>query len=83
MISWQVQEAKNKFSEVIDRASHGDPQVITKHGTEVAVVISIDQFKSLKARSQSLVEFLLESPLSGSEIDVTRDKSLPRAVPEL
>ena len=83
MISWQVQVAKNKFSEVIDRASNGDPQVITKHGTEVAVVISIDQFKSLKARSQSLVEFLLESPLSGSEIDVTRDKSLPRAVPEL
>ncbi|MCB0023753.1 MAG: type II toxin-antitoxin system Phd/YefM family antitoxin [Caldilinea sp.] len=83
MLSWQVQEAKNKFSEVIERASHGDPQVITKHGTEVAVVISIDQFKSLKARSQSLVEFLLESPLSGSEIEVTRDKSLPREVPEL
>jgi len=83
VLSWQVQEAKNKFSEVIERASHGDPQVITKHGTEVAVVISIDQFKSLKARSQSLVEFLLESPLSGSEIEVTRDKSLPREVPEL
>ncbi len=83
MLTWQVQEAKNNFSEVIERASHGDPQVITKHGTEVAVVISIDQFKSLKVRSQSLVEFLLESPLSGSEIDVTRDQSLPRAVPEL
>ncbi len=83
MLTWQVQQAKNNFSEVIERASHGDPQVITKHGTEVAVVISIDQFKSLKARSQSLVEFLLESPLAGSEIDVTRDQSLPRAVPEL
>lgn len=83
MISWQVQEAKNKFSEVIERASHGDPQVITKHGTEVAVVISIDQFKSLKARSQSLVEFLLESPLSGSDIEVSRDRSLPRPVPDL
>lgn len=83
MLTWQVQEAKNNFSEVIERASHGDPQVITKHGTEVAVVISIDQFKSLKVRSQSLVGFLLESPLSDSEIDVTRDQSLPKAVPEL
>lgn len=83
MLTWQVQEAKNKFSEVIERASHGDPQVITKHGAEVAVVISIEQYKSMQARSRSLVEFLLDSPLSGSGIEVMRDQSPPRAVPEL
>jgi len=80
---WQLQEAKNKFSEVVERARHGEPQVITKHGTEVAVVISIQQFKQSTMRSQSLVEFLRASPLVGSALEVIRDQSLPRPALEL
>ena len=72
MLTWQVQEAKNKFSELLERAGHGEPQVITKHGAEVAVLISIGQYKERFAREQSLVEFLLNSPLADSGLVVTR-----------
>lgn len=78
MLTWQVQEAKNKFSELVERAGHGEPQVITKHGAEVAVLISIRQYKERFAREQSLVEFLLNSPLADSGLAVTRDQGADR-----
>ena len=74
MLTWQVQEAKNKFSELLERAGHGEPQVITKHGAEVAVLISIGQYKERFAREQLLVEFLLNSPLADIGLVVTRDQ---------
>ena len=73
MHTWQIQEAKNKFSEVVDKACEGDPQVITRRGAEVAVVISLAEYKRMSAPKQSLVEFLLNSPLAGSELDLVRD----------
>ena len=39
MTTWQIQEAKNKFSELIDKTLSEGPQIVTKHGTEVAVVM--------------------------------------------
>jgi prevent-host-death family protein len=78
VLTWQVQEAKNKFSELIERAGHGEPQVITKHGAEVAVLISIGQYKERFAPEQSLVEFLLNSPLADSGLVVTRDQGADR-----
>ena len=74
MLTWQVQEAKNKFSELLERAGHGEPQVITKHGAEVAVIISIGQYKEKFVPEQSLVDFLLNSPLADSGLVVTRDQ---------
>lgn len=66
-------EAKNKLSEVIASAERGEPQIITKNGRKSAVVISYQEFERLTARKQSLSEFLLDSPLRETEIDVTRD----------
>lgn len=83
MTSWQVQEAKNKFSEVIERASHGETQIITRHGLEVAVVMSIEQYKQLTKPKQTLVEFLSNSPLADSGLVVTREQGEYRAPVEL
>lgn len=69
---WQLQEAKNKFSEVVEQALQGDPQVISKRGVEVAVVVSYAEFKKLKKDQGSLAEFFLSSPLGG--IDLERDR---------
>ena len=69
-------EAKNKLSEVIASAERGEPQIITKNGRETAVVISYQEFKRLTAKKESLSDFLLNSPLRGSDIDLTRDKSV-------
>ncbi len=73
-----VFEGKNKFSELVANAAKGEPQVITKNGKETAVVISIEEFRKLKAQKGSLGDFLLNSPLRGSGIDLTRSKDMGR-----
>nr|BFE80969.1 hypothetical protein GCM10020093_035700 [Planobispora longispora] len=50
MGDWQVQEAKQRFSEVVRRAVSEGPQVVTRHGEEVAVVIDIAEYRRLKGR---------------------------------
>ena len=38
---WQLQEAKQRFSELVRQARSNGPQVVTRHGEEVAVIVSI------------------------------------------
>jgi len=64
-MNWQIQEAKNKLSEVVDNALKEGPQVITKHGKEVAVMISKADYEQLKIKKCGLVEFFRNSPLVG------------------
>lgn len=75
MTTWQIQEAKNKFSELIDKTLSEGPQTVTKHGTEVAVVMPIDQFRRLTALKQRLGDFLMNSPLRNSELVFERDQA--------
>ncbi len=75
---WQLQEAKNKFSQVINDALAKGPQVITRRGEEVVVILSKSEFSHLKGTQVSLVEFFQNSPLAGIELDLTRDSTLPR-----
>ena len=74
--TWQLQDAKNKLSEVISRALKQGPQLITKHGKKTAVVLSYAEYEKLRKSQGKLSEFFQNSPLVG--IDLTRDKSLPR-----
>lgn len=66
---------KNKFSELIADAASGDPHIITKNGKETAVVISIEEYRRLTSDRVPLGEFLRNSALRGSGIDLTRDNS--------
>ena len=75
---WQLQEAKNKFSEVVNHAQTDGPQEISRHGAKAAVVISFEEYKKLKQRRGSIVDFFRASPLN--EIDLKRVKDLPREV---
>ena len=75
---WQLQDAKNKLSEVVDKAVNDGPQEITKHGKKTAVVISIDDFQKLKKRKGSLVDFFQNSPLK--QIDLKRKKDYSRKI---
>lgn len=62
MARWQVQEAKTRLSEVIEDAQSKGPQVITRHGSERAVVLSIEDFRALTAHKPGLREYLLGGP---------------------
>jgi prevent-host-death family protein len=82
MTIWQVQEAKNKFSEVIERASQGETQIITRHGEETAVILSIDVYRQLTTPTLRLVDALHSAPSGFDELDFDRDPSLaPEALP--
>lgn len=75
---WQVQEAKNKFSEMLDAALEQGPQIITRHGEKTAIVLSYAQYRKMKLGQMRLSEFFRKSPLVAAELDLKRDKSLPR-----
>ncbi len=76
---WQVQQAKARFSEVMDRAQSEGPQIITRHGAERAVVLSIEDFRALTARKKDLHAFLLSGP-KFDNFEIERDKDTGRAV---
>jgi antitoxin Phd len=73
---WQIQEAKNKLSEVIARAQKQGPQLITRHGEKTAVVVSFAEYEKMRKSQGKLSEFFHASPLAG--VEMPRDKSLPR-----
>jgi antitoxin Phd len=74
--TWQIQDAKNKLSEVIAQAIKQGPQLITRHGEKTAVLVSYSEYEKLCKSQGKLTEFFRTSPLAG--VDLTRDKSLPR-----
>ena len=60
--AWQVQEAKARFSELLETSIAHGPQVVTKRGVETAVVVPIDQWRRLVGRTKpSLKELLLDT----------------------
>ena len=73
---WQIQDAKNKLSEVIARALQQGPQLITRHGEKTVVVVAYMEYEKLRKSQGKLSEFFHASPLAG--VDLSRDKSLPR-----
>lgn len=75
---WQLQEAKNKLSEVVNEAIKHGPQIITKRGVETVIVLSYDQYRKALLNQKKLSEFFRESPLAKSDLDLRRDKSGPR-----
>ncbi len=81
MTKWQLQQAKNQFSEVVRKARQEGPQVITLHGQEAAVVIAVDDYRRMAHRPQdSLVDFFRHSPLAGIGLDLTRNPDLGRDI---
>jgi antitoxin Phd len=74
--TWQIQDAKNKLSEVIARAQKHGPQLITRHGEKAVVVVSYAEYERLRKSQGKLSEFFKASPLA--DVELSRDKSLPR-----
>jgi len=79
MAQWQVQEAKTRLSEVIEDAHSHGPQIITRHGQERAVVLSIADYRALTAHKPDLKEYLLGGPKVDG-FDVERDSDTGREV---
>jgi antitoxin Phd len=74
-MKWQIQEAKARFSELVERTLKEGPQTVTKHGKPVAVLIPIDQYRHLKASGKKVgfKEHLMRAPLENVELTRSRD----------
>lgn len=75
---WRLQDAKNRFSEMVDKALTEGPQVVTRRGEEVVVVVAKEEFAKLRKSRSSLLEFFRKSPLVGVDLDLERDRTRPR-----
>jgi prevent-host-death family protein len=78
--TWKLQDAKNRFSEVVNEAARSGPQIVTRRGKETAVVLSIQDYRRLVRPELGLVEFLRASPLSGADLDLERSRDTGREV---
>jgi antitoxin Phd len=79
MATWQVQQAKARFSALLDRAQHEGPQTITRHGTERAVLLSAEDYRALVAPRSDFRSYVLHGPkVDGFEVE--RDADLGRDV---
>ena len=79
MAVWQIQHAKARLSEVIERARNEGPQTITRHGAERAVVLSIENYRALIAPRPDFREYMLSGP-KVDDFSVERDGDIGRAV---
>jgi prevent-host-death family protein len=61
-LAWQLQTAKQHFSELVERARNEGPQVVTKHGKDAVVVVSAEDYQRLSGSQPSLVEFIRSAP---------------------
>lgn len=70
--NWSVQDAKNRFSEVVE-AARREPQTVTKHGRPAVVVVAVDEYERLRKlqhlKAPSFAEFLLAMPTDGEEFE--------------
>jgi antitoxin Phd len=63
MGTWQLQEAKARFSEFLDAAIENGPQVVTRRGVEAAVLVPIEEWRRIKQSTRpSIKELLLSGP---------------------
>jgi antitoxin Phd len=72
-MEWQVQEAKARFSEMVERTLKEGPQTVTRRGKAVAVLVSADEYRRLRTGGKSVKALLASAPLEGVEIRRSRD----------
>lgn len=78
--SWQVQQVKQRLSEVIRLAETEGPQQVTCRGEPSVWIISDEEFTKLQKKRESLVSFFQRSPLKDVELHIERRKDLPRKI---
>ena len=72
MSTWPVQDAKARFSELLHTCLSEGPQVVTKRGTEAAVLVAVDEWRRLQSAARPSLKQLLLSNEARSELHLPR-----------
>ncbi len=76
-MEWQLADAKNRFSEMVNRAESEGPQTVLRRGEPVAILVSMAEYKRTCTPKRSLKEMLLNGP-DFTGVDLSRDQSPER-----
>ncbi len=71
-MDWELQHAKAHFSELLGVCAHSGPQIVSVHGKEKAVVISMKDYQRLVEPKIDFIDFMSRSPLKGLILDIDR-----------
>ncbi len=77
-MAWQVQDAKARFSELLDASLRDGPQVVTRRGVEAAVLVPIEEWRRLTQAARPTLKQLLLSPEGRLEFAVPARGKLRR-----
>jgi prevent-host-death family protein len=77
-IPWQLQEAKAKLSELVQKTLEEGPQTVTRRGKDSVVVVSSEEYRRLKEPDNDLVTFLRSAP--HLELDIRRTPDTGREI---
>lgn len=80
MKKWQLQKAKAELSHLVRLTIEDGPQIITLHGNDAVVLLSVKEYKKLTKPKPHLVQFMRNSPLVGVHLKIERDKTLTREI---
>ena len=78
--SWKLQDAKAKFSQVVDKALKVGPQYVTRRGQEAVVVLSVKEYQKITSKKPSLKQFLLNCPKMDEDFEFKRQKDYSKGV---
>lgn len=70
MNSWPVQDAKARFSELLDACVNDGPQMVTRRGTETAILVPVAEWKRLNSAARPSLKSLLLSTLAPTDLDL-------------
>ena len=70
MNSWPVQDAKARFSEMLDACLNDGPQLVTRRGTEAAVLVPVEQWRRLQHAARPSLKQLLLSNEARAELEI-------------
>ncbi len=83
-MNWPVQEAKARFSELLEKSVKEGPQIVTKRGIETAVLVPIKEWRALQQTARPSLKELLLAPEPRFEMDIPdRRQWRWRAFPKL
>lgn len=77
---WKLQDAKSRFSELVDAALVNGPQYVTRRGTEAVVVLAVKDYRAMAANKPDFNDFLLACPGLDEGLDVARQADYPRDI---
>lgn len=78
---WALQDAKNSFSEVVERARTSVPQIVTKRGRPAVVVVAWEQYRRAFEKKTSLLRAMRSFPGGADGLDFSRSRDIGREVP--